>query len=73
VIGLLVEFEASDQWFIVGSGAGIAPGVQYGVVPSGATASEPATPLVSGTTYEVILFRGTSETATIAAIKEFTP
>jgi hypothetical protein len=73
VIGLLVELEASDQWFLEGSGDGIAPGVQYGIVPPGATASEPARPLVSGTTYEVILFRGTPETATIAAIKEFTP
>jgi hypothetical protein len=73
VIGLLVELEASDQWFIEGTGGGIASGVQYGIVPPGATSSEPARPLVSGTTYEVILFRGTSETATIAAIKEFRP
>lgn len=73
VIGLLVEFGASDHWFLEGTGGGFAPGVQYGIVPPGASSAEPATPLVSGTTYEVILFRGTPETATIAAIKEFTP
>ena len=73
VIGLLVELGASDQWFLEATGDGIAPGVQYGIVPPGATADGPATPLVSGTTYEVILFRGAPENAAIAAIKEFTP
>jgi hypothetical protein len=73
VIGLLVELEAADQWFLEATGDGFASGVHYGTVPAGATAQESAKPLVSGTTYEVILFRGTSESGAIAAIKEFTP
>jgi hypothetical protein len=72
VIGLLVEHEASDRWFLEATGAGIAPGVTYGSVPAGASEDAPAIALVSGTRYEVILFRGTPENATIAAIKEFT-
>lgn len=73
MIGLLVEQGASDRWFVEGSGAGIASGVRYGSVPGGATEDAPAIPLVSGTVYEVILFRGTSANATIAAMGEFTP
>ena len=73
VIGLLVEQEASDMWFLEGTGEGIASGVQYGTVPPNATADEPATPLVTGTTYEVILFGGTPQNPFIAAIREFTP
>jgi hypothetical protein len=73
VIGLLVEQGSSDRWFLEATGAGIAPSVTYGSVPPGASEDAPPIPLVSGTTYEVILFRGTPENATIAAIKEFTP
>jgi hypothetical protein len=73
VIALLVEEGASDRWFLEASGAGIAPGVTYGSAPAGASEDAPAIPLVSGTTYEVILFRGTLANATIAAIEEFTP
>ena len=73
VIGLLVEEGASDRWFLEATTAGIAPGVTYGSVPAGASQDAPAIPLVSGTTYEVILFRGTEANAIIAAIEEFTP
>ena len=73
VLALLVEQEASDMWFIEGTGDGIAPGVRYGTVPPNAIADDPALPLVRGTTYEVILFRGTVQNPTIAAIREFTP
>jgi hypothetical protein len=74
VVALLVEQEASDMWFVEGTGDGIASGVQYGTVPPNGAADEPALPLVPGTTYEVILFRGTSlQDATLAGIREFTP
>lgn len=73
VIGLLVEEGASDRWLLEATGAGIAPGVTYGSVPAGASQDAPAIPLVSGTTYEVILFRGTEANAIIAAVEEFTP
>jgi hypothetical protein len=73
VLALLVEQDASDMWFIEGTGDGIAPGVQYGTVPPDAVSDEPALPLVRGTTYEVILFRGSPQNAIIAAIREFTP
>ncbi|MEX2110139.1 MAG: hypothetical protein WD802_06030 [Gemmatimonadaceae bacterium] len=73
VIGLLVEEGASDRWLLEATGAGIAPGVTYGSVPAGASEDAPAIPLVSGTTYEVILSRGTPANATRAAIEEFTP
>ncbi len=73
VLGLLVEEDASDMWFLDGTGAGIASGVTYGSVPSGASQESPALPLLTGTTYEVILFRGTPDNATIAAMEEFTP
>jgi hypothetical protein len=73
VIALLVEQGASDMWFLEGMGQGIASGVRYGTVPPNAVAEDPALPLVAGTTYEVILFRGTMQDATVAAIREFTP
>jgi hypothetical protein len=73
VLALLVEQEASDMWFLEATGEGIASGVRYGTVPSGASGDGPAVALVQGTTYEVILFRGTAQNATIAAIREFTP
>jgi hypothetical protein len=61
------------MWFLDGTGAGIASGVTYGSVPSGASQESPALPLLTGTTYEVILFRGTPDNATIAAMEDFTP
>jgi hypothetical protein len=73
VIGLLVEEGASDRWFLEATGAGITSGVIYGSVPAGASEDAPAIPLVSGTTYEVILFRGTPANAIIAAVEEFSP
>lgn len=50
-----------------------ASGVTYGSVPEGASEDAAAIPLVTGTTYEVILFRGTPDNASIAALEEFTP
>jgi len=73
VLGLLVEQGSSDRWFVEATGAGIGSGVTYGVEPPGGSEDGPAIPLVSGTTYDVILFRGTSEDATIAGMREFTP
>jgi hypothetical protein len=70
----LVEEEASDMWFISATGSGtIGSGVKYGTVPSGATENAPALTLLAGQTYEVILFRGTLDDATIAALEAFTP
>jgi hypothetical protein len=74
VIALLVEQDASDMWFVEGIGEGIASDVRYGSVPPNGTSDEPALPLVPGTTYEVIVFRGSNlQTAVIAGIREFTP
>ena len=73
VFALLVEQEASDRWLLQATGEGIASGVRYGTVPRGAVAPDPAIPLQAGTTYEVILFRGTEDDAIIIAIEEFTP
>jgi hypothetical protein len=73
VIGLLVEEQAGDRWFLEATGGGFGPPVTYGTVPTGATAPGPATALLAGTTYEVILFRGTEQSPVVAALHEFTP
>ena len=74
--GLIVEEGASDRWFLRATGAaGIAPGVRYGTVPAGASEDgEAAVPLVAGRTYDVSVFRGTTDNnATLAGNAEFTP
>lgn len=75
VTALLVESEAGgDVWFIEQSGGeGIASGVRYGTVPEGAVEDEPATPLVEGESYDVIVFRGTGDNLAIAGVENFTP
>jgi len=74
VIGLLVEEEASDMWFISATGSGtIGSGVKYGTVPPGATEETPPLTLLAGRTYEVILFRGTQDDGVIAGLKALPP
>lgn len=60
-LALLVEQAGGlDEWFTWGQQEGIAPGVRYGVLPAGAAQDDPPTPLETGRTYTVALFRGTS-------------
>jgi hypothetical protein len=73
VVELLVERDGWDQWFLEATGDGIRPGVRYGTAPAGAIEDEPATPLVRGVTYELILFWGTRQNPRTAAIRRFTP
>lgn len=72
---LLVETQAEgDVWRIESSGSdGIASGVTYGTVPPGAVEDAPATPLVEGSRYDVILFRGSGAGVAIAGVASFIP
>jgi len=74
VFAVLVEDDASDQWYLVKQGDGIAPGVRYGVVPQGAVQESAAIPLRTGVLYDVILFSGTTmNDMKIIALRTFTP
>lgn len=63
---LLVEFDASDRWWISTpeaswnapeSGNKIMPPITYGQVPSGINDSYGPEPLLSGQAYELVLWR----------------
>jgi len=66
VVLVLVEEDADDMWGVSApdlSGTAteasniILPPVTYGQIPSGAEEIEPASPLVAGRTYELILWK----------------
>ncbi len=77
---LLVEEEASDMWG-VGTDESvwndpslanlIAPPVTYGSVPSGSIAFQDPLPLVTGVTYELILWRILPATSTATCMQRF--
>jgi hypothetical protein len=90
---LLVEEDASDMWAINAPESSwgspstaniILPPVTYGQVPAGTVADYPASPLVAGVTYELVLWRilpeghaGTGcmltfDSACLVAVEEFT-
>jgi hypothetical protein len=74
---VLVELGAGDQWLVLSEGTNaIAPPVQYGVVPAGASQQEPAIPLQAGQTYDVTLARWTGpdgDDGTLIGNQNFTP
>ena len=62
------------QWSVGAATNVIASGVKYGVVPPGAEESAPATPLVAGTTYQLLLYRRTAtDVLVLAGSQTFTP
>jgi hypothetical protein len=77
---LLVEEDASDTWG-VGTDENlwddpsqanlIGPPVTYGVVPAGSSAFQEPLPLVSGVTYELILWRVLPPTSTATCMQRF--
>jgi hypothetical protein len=72
----MVEARTSERWFVAAaSPTGIAPGVTYGTVPTGASElGKPAAPLVAGRTYAVTVFRATADDdAVTAGQTTFTP
>lgn len=76
---LLVEpaDAGTDLWSIISDGANlIAPPVTYGVVPNGVQEGDAPTPLVTGTGYEVYLYRWTgpgSQDGVLVGSRAFTP
>jgi hypothetical protein len=61
VVFLTVEdFQNGDTQWAVSAQTGFSSPVTYGVVPPGATQSAPANALVSGTNYNVMLFKNLS-------------
>ena len=75
---LLVEDNSgADQWSVItDSTNAIAPPVTYGVVPPGATGDFPPATLVSGTSYEVSVFKSTGrgkQDVELRGSKVFTP
>lgn len=74
VFAVLVEGVAGDTWYVFKNGGGIAPGVRYGVLPQGAIQLDPTEPLLTGKTYDAILFSGTTENnMQLIALRTFTP
>lgn len=76
---VLVEPESSgaDQWGVISDSTNaISPPVVYGVVPPGARELTPPEALVSGITYEVLVFRWTGpgeEDGELVGQQKFTP
>lgn len=70
---LLIEEEAHDMWSLRGGEEEnrVAPPITYGVTPNGLSGG-PAEPLVSGHTYEVILWHVGPNTERLLAVHEFT-
>ena len=66
-----------DLWPLISRGANrIAPGVKYGVVPTGAEELQPAVALVAGQAYKVVLARYTGpdeEDGVLVGGRTFTP
>ncbi len=61
VLALIVEgSDGGDAWFIWGNSQGIAPGVRYASVPSGAVQDDSPETLQAGRLYDVSVFRGTA-------------
>jgi hypothetical protein len=71
---MIVEEGASDRWLLEATDLtkGIAPGVRYGTVPSGAREGSAAEALVRGRLHDVTMYNGASF-STFAANKQFTP
>ena len=76
---VLVEPDSSgaDQWSVISDSTNaISPPVTYGVIPPGARELDPPTPLVSGVTYEVFVFRWTGpgkQDGVLVGQRKFTP
>ncbi|MGH7678082.1 MAG: hypothetical protein ACRENU_06415 [Gemmatimonadaceae bacterium] len=77
---LLIEEDATDMWAITAPGLDdtstetaniITPPVTYGSVPAGAEQDAPATPLVPGTTYELILWKIVPPNSTVQCQQRF--
>ena len=77
---LLIEEDASDMWGISSDEATwanpaaanvIGPPIAYGSSHSGTTASQAPLPLVSGHTYEVVLWRAVSPSSSPPCMRRF--
>lgn len=74
LVALIVEEAANDQWNVIANGdPGFGPNVVYGTKPAGSTQVGAVTPLRSGVSYTVTVFRGPLASPVIAALQFFTP
>ena len=74
VSAIQVQDNGSDMWFVSTPGAGIRSGTKYGSTPSGAIVGQAPLGLVTGTTYDLILYAGDATgLVSVIATKQFTP